>query len=156
MSRLLCALGILLALHAAQATDLYRWVDKNGKVHYGDTPDQEEAEKLRISAPPASQAASGVDESALSYEARRARKNFPVTLYVSKECGDLCNQGREYLRKRKVPFTENMMQTPEEFDAFKKRTGIDGVPALSVGRTWLKGFTPDQWANELDAAGYPK
>lgn len=32
------AFCLLLASHGASATDVYRWVDKNGQVHYGDRP----------------------------------------------------------------------------------------------------------------------
>jgi hypothetical protein len=30
------------------------------------------------------------------------------------------------------------------------------LPALTIGKTWLKGFQAEQWNNELDFAGYPK
>ena len=154
MNRICLMAGMLLALNAAQATELYRWVDKNGVVHYGDTP-IEEAEKLRIGGS-SGDTASGVSDANISYEARMVSKNFPITLYVSEQCGEPCNQARAFLKKRRVPFSETMLRTLEDFDSFKKMSGIEGVPALTVGRTWLKGFQAGQWQNELDAAGYPK
>lgn len=156
MKRLFFVMGMLLLVQVGQATELYRWVDKHGKVHYGDTP-EEDAERLKFSLPDAADdAASGVDETKLPYETRMARKNFPVTLYVSEQCGDPCKRARDFLGKRHVPYTEMVLKTEEEFADFKQKSGSENVPALSVGRTWLKGFQPEEWRDELDTVGYPK
>jgi glutaredoxin len=156
MKKTLFLAGLLLAMGAAQAGEVYRWVDKNGNVHYGDVPVDEDAEKVKITAPPPADAASAVEGVNIPYEARLVSKNFPVVLYVTEKCGDVCKRAREFLVKRKIPFSETVLKTQEEFDAFHKRTGLDAIPALSVGRNWLKGFQEQQWQSELDAAGYPK
>lgn len=153
--RLFFLMGILVFFQAAQAGELYRWVDKDGKIHYGDTP-VEDAEKLKFSSPDDDAAASGADATNISYEARQASQHFPLTLYVTEQCGDICKQAREFLKKRKVPFAETVLKTQEEFEAFKQKSGSGNVPVLSVGRNWLKGFGASQWQEELDAAGYPK
>lgn len=139
---------------AACAANLYRWVDRDGVVHYGDYPTVEDAERVKINVP-GEQQASGVSAD-IPYEARVAAQHFPVTLYVFAECDDYCKEARAYLKKRKIPYAENVVKTQEDFDAFKTRTGLDVLPALSVGNTWLKGFEPGAWGKELDAAGYPK
>lgn len=44
-------LGLILGLslaQAAQAENVYKWVDKDGKVHFGDRPQAEEAEELKV------------------------------------------------------------------------------------------------------------
>lgn len=44
-------LGLMLGLsltQAAQAENVYKWVDKDGKVHFGDRPQAEEAEELKV------------------------------------------------------------------------------------------------------------
>jgi len=147
-------LGIALAWQAAQATDVYRWVDKDGKVHYGQTAVRD-AEKVKVSAAEA-EAESGVGATTLPYEARLAHKNFPLALYVSEACADSCQQAREFLNKRRVPYTVTVLKTDADVAAFKQKSGTEVVPTLSVGRSWIKGFQPDQWRDELDASGYPK
>jgi len=145
--------GTLAALlSSAQAGEMYRWVDKSGKVHYGDTraPDAAEVEKKKFSTAPAT----GDEE--LSFDTRRAKQNFPVTLYVTDNCADPCKQSRDLLSQRGIPFTEKNLATQEEIEAFKRVSGADAVPVLSVGRSWLKGFQAEKWQNELDGAGYPK
>ena len=141
----------LLILANAQAGELYRSVDSSGKVHYSDSPlpEAEDVEELKVSkAPP--------PDGSLPYEVQRAKQNFPVTLYVFPECGQTCQQARDLLVKRGIPFTENNLQKQEEIDAFRKASGDSQVPAITIGKNLLKGFLAEQWNKELDYAGYPK
>jgi hypothetical protein len=96
---LLCLLcGIAVTTHAAQ---LYRWVDKDGKVEWRDTP------------PPTSVPAKNVEQrrlgdnvistSELPFATQHAMKTNPVTLWAN-DCGDACNQARAHLARRGVPY----------------------------------------------------
>jgi glutaredoxin len=154
MRRLLIA-AALLAAAGATAGDLYRWVDPQGVVHYGDYPKVEDAERVKINLQPVDEAASGVSAD-VPYEARLAAQHFPVTLFVFEGCDDLCKQARAYLKKRRVPYSEHVLKTQADFEALKKQAGIGGLPSLTVGTKWLTGFQPEVWGGELDAAGYPK
>ncbi|HZW26093.1 MAG TPA: glutaredoxin family protein [Gallionella sp.] len=149
MKRLLIG-GLLAASLAAQAGELYRWVDEKGKVHYGDMPAPvADVEKKKFSGP-------AEPDAGLPYETRRAQQNFPVTLYVADNCTDVCMQARELLTKRGIPFTETKLVTKEEIDAFKAASGGDRAPALGVGKSFVNGFEAGRWHKELDIAGYPK
>ncbi|MFZ2525230.1 MAG: glutaredoxin family protein [Candidatus Ferrigenium altingense] len=152
MKRIVLLLSCLAVMPSGmQAGELYRWVDAQGKVHYGDVPPAGAAQVTPIKSPAA---AAPVED--LPYETRRAQQNFPVTLYVAENCTEYCDQARELLIKRGIPFSEKLLRTKEEIDAFKALHDFDSVPALSVGKTFLKDFLADQWNNELDIAGYPK
>ena len=141
---------IALVCGTAQADGLYRWVDKSGKVNYGDAPaaDAAKVEQKKFGAAPT------VDINDLPYATRRAKQNFPVTLYSAENCGDPCKEARLFLTKRGIPFTENLLRTKEDLDSFKKLSGSDSVPTLAVGKTWFKGFQAEQWGGALDTAGY--
>ena len=143
---------VLMVCNAVYADTLYRWVDKDGKVHYGDKPadDAINTEQKKFGVP----SSAGDDD--LSYGIRKAKQDFPVTLYVAANCGEFCVQARSLLNKRGIPFAEKNLGTKEEVDAFKKLTGGDITPTLMVGKTSLKGFQEGQWNSELDIAGYPK
>ncbi len=152
MKRIVLLLGCLAIMPAgAQAGELFRWVDKAGKVHYGDTlpADAADVERKKLS----STASQNED---LPYEARRAQQNFPVVLYVANGCSAPCDQARSLLKNRGIPFSEKLLQTKAEVDAFKALSGGDQAPTLAVGRIFLKGFLAEQWHGELDIAGYPK
>ncbi len=153
--RAVYAIIFALALHPALADSTYRWVDKEGHVHYGDAPPNEDAEPLDMKMYGGT-AASGVDDTSLPYETRRAKQNFPVTLYVTEGCGSACQQARDFLSKRHIPYAVTTLKTKEDVEAYVKKYGSDSIPSVSVGKTWLKGFQAQQWQDELDAAGYPK
>lgn len=154
MKRIVWLLAGLAVLHA-QAGELYRWVDDAGKVHYGDAQARDaaknvaESDMVRLSSKPAS----GEE---LPYQTQQARNKFPVTLYVSDNCGAPCTSARALLNKRGIPYTEKLLNTKAAIDEFRKLSGSDDAPTLAVGNTYLKGYLADAWQNELDVAGYPK
>jgi hypothetical protein len=151
MKRIVLLFICLAVIGHVQAAMMYRWVDSSGVVHYSDVPsvDAEKINSMKFS--------DGVTQSEnLPYETRRAQQNFPVTLYVGTGCGETCDQARSLLNKRGVPFSEKLLQTKQDVEVFKQLSGFDGVPALAVGKSFLKGFSESQWNSELDVAGYPK
>lgn len=151
MKRIVLLFCLAVLPFGVQADKLYRWVDAQGKVHYGDVipADAHQVETKKFPDVAAS-------DEYLPYETRLAQQNFPVTLYVAENCTTPCDQARSLLTGRGIPFSEKLLRTKEEIDAFKATYGFDNVPALFIGRTILKDFLAEQWNNELDIAGYPK
>ena len=151
MKKLILLVGLIgVQYGSVTADELYRWVDESGSVHYSDLPaiGMPGVKKRKMDS-------SAEDPDAgLSYETRRTKKNFPVTLYVAENCAEICQEARILLRNRGVPFDEKILKTAEDFSAFKQASGSTGVPTLMVGKVWLKGFQVGQWNDELDAAGY--
>ena len=144
---------VLIALTAsAQA---YRWVDKDGRVHYSDTPpppgEAGKVEQKRLS--PSVVEGGG----ALPYETRRAAENFPVVLYTAPDCAESCKLGRDFLRRTGVPFTEKSLQSEEDLADFRKAHNVREIslPMLAVGPKTLKGFEEGGWSGLLETAGYP-
>jgi hypothetical protein len=142
---------VLLCAGLAQA-QTYRWVDKDGKVHYGDRPPPAatgQVQERKLGAPAA--------DKSLPYAVQQAVASFPVTLYVTKDCVEGCKEGRDYLKARGVPFSEKIVASNEEIDALKKLAGGNEavVPVLQVGPKNAKGWLQGDWQRLLDAAGYP-
>lgn len=143
----------LLAAGAVQAQTTYRWVDQDGKVHYGDRPPPPKAardvKERRYSVPEAGRT--------MSHAMRQAAESFPVTLYVTAECTTACKEGRDYLGRRGIPFEEKTVSSNDEITALRDRLGGGDVmvPVLQVGEKSSKGFLAPAWAGLLDAAGYP-
>lgn len=137
----------------ASAAQMYRWVDKDGKVHYTDSPPPSSAKKVEEK----NLGGNDVSSDDLPYATRMAMKNFPVTLYVS-DCGEPCNLARQHLAKRGIPYTpKNPAVSPADSEALKKLIGAPQVPVLVVGHASpLKGYDAGSWDAALDAAGYPK
>ena len=146
------AIGATLALQAAAQTNVYRWTDKDGKVHFGDTPPPDDAKNVTQKR----MGDSGMDAGALPYETQVAMKRNPVTVYVAANCAP-CDSARQLLSHRGIPYTErNAQGNREEAEAVKKLTGATEVPVLLVGDRSVKGWDESAWSAALDAAGYPR
>ena len=144
---LCCALASL-----AQAGELYRWVDAEGKVHYTDQPPPSSAKKVEEK----KLSGSTIDTSELPYATRQAVKKSPVTLYAN-DCGLPCTQARNHLVQRGIPFSsKNPQTTRADAEALTKLVGAAYVPVLVVGSAVSKGYEKGAWDAALDAAGYPK
>jgi glutaredoxin len=146
---LLVVAGAALAATTAQS-QVYKWKDAKGQLHYGDTPPPQGAQALNTSA------RAPVDPS-LPYELARAVRLHPVTLYTTTAtpCG-ACDQGRSLLRARGIPFTEKTVNNLNDQQEQRRQTGKDELPLLVVGSRQLAGFQAAGWQEALDSASYPK
>jgi glutaredoxin len=142
----------LLAAGLVQASQVYRWVDSAGRVHYTDQPPPSAVKDLRT----LSGKGNVVEVSKESFDAKMAREKSPVVLYAG-NCGPVCDQARDLLKKRGIAFTHKDPNTEPEYAVeVKKLTGTLEIPVIVVGSTHLKGLDPAAWERMLDTAGYPK
>ncbi|GAB1386583.1 hypothetical protein MASR1M59_17310 [Melaminivora sp.] len=142
----LMALLTLLPL-PGQAQQVYRIVGPDGKVTFSDRPPDSSAQPSRSGAA----AAPAVE---LPYALRQVVARYPVTLYSGNDCSP-CQQARNLLTRRGVPFTERTVHSAEDIDALKRLAGEAALPFASIGTQQLKGFSEQEWTQYLDAAGYP-
>ena len=143
---------LLFACAAAQAGEMYRWVDEHGTVSYSDRPpppSAKKAQKLKGKG-------NVVEVDKESYELRQAKDLSPVTLYNT-DCGQFCDQATDFLKQRGIPYSaKDPSKEPEIALELKKLTGAVDVPVIVVGKSAYKGFDADTWNRMLDAANYPK
>jgi glutaredoxin len=147
---------LLLALVAlpwsvSHGQKMYKWVDPDGKVSYHDRPPPEtgyrvEEKNLRAKDRSSSERR-GEDE---------AVGKVPVVLYSASNC-EACELARNYLQRRKVPFTEKDVSSDVKLqDELKKKSGGLFVPTIYIGERVMKGYMQSLLEGELDQAGYPK
>lgn len=144
---------VVCAGSAAHAQTVYRIVGADGKVTFSDKPpatlDQGRVVGTGVGA---SGAASNIG---LPFELRQVTNKFPVTLYTASNCAP-CDSARALLSGRGVPFTERTVNTNEDTESLQRISGDTSLPFATIGGQRLKGFTDSEWAQYLDAAGYPK
>ncbi|MBM3346247.1 MAG: glutaredoxin family protein [Betaproteobacteria bacterium] len=146
--------ALFLSVAVAHAQQLYRWVDKDGRVTYSQNPPPAGAAKNVQ--PRSLGSGSTVESSSLPYSAQVAARNFPVTLYASPDCGAPCDDARASLQKRGIPIKEVSVADPKGFDTLKSLSGgKTQVPVLQIGSRTLFGFDAAAWKNNLDEVGYP-
>jgi glutaredoxin len=142
---------LLLFAGLAQAQQ-YRWVDKNGRVQFTDTPPPTGAKDVRKTDIETEKPAAAP----LPFELTRLQRDFPVTLYTAPVCKEGCDRSRALLNKRGIPFKEISVIDTEANEELKRISGGTDVPVMVVGRSVERGFEQSAFDALLDSAGYPK
>jgi glutaredoxin len=148
------AVAILLgSLSAPALAQAYRWVDKDGRVHYSGTPPPPSAstnvEKI-------STQSGTVSDAPLAFGLQQAMKVNPVKLYTFSGCSAACSDAKALLEKRGVPYTEISVDSPDKREELKRVSGGANVPVLVVGKAVKQGYEESMYNAALDAGGYPK
>ncbi len=151
--RAACVALLLASLQVQAQSTVYRWVDKDGKVQFSDSPppaDAKDSTQRRMGG-------GLVDEGQVPYATQMATRRSPVVLFVSDECGDVCVKGRALLNRRGIPFSErNAKSSPETLAELTRLAGGPQVPLLLVGDNAVKGYLEEEWQSALDEAGYAR
>ena len=153
LSLFCCAIAAAVAAGAAaQAQQVYRYVDKDGHVVYTDrTPpaDSKNVQAKRFTP-------NFIESDTGSLATMQAQERFPVTLYTF-ACGEFCQNAEALLNRRGVPFAAVNVEEPKGAELLKKLTGELQAPVLQVGdKLVAKGYNEARWNAMLDEAGYPK
>lgn len=152
MKALVCIIALVLAAAPAAAGKLYKWVDKDGNLHYTDQPPPPEAKTSEQK-----KFGDGASDAPVPYAVQQAVKKFPVTLYSAAQCGDPCNKATALLSQRGVPFTQKDARDPAVAEELKAANGGKlEVPVMKLGSQVVRGYEENTWNSALDAAGYPK
>lgn len=144
-------LAPLLLIPVLAQAQVYRWVDDKGQVHYSDRVPLSGAKNLQKQSMPSVQGSSPP----LPYALQLAVGNFPVTLYTSPICKEVCAGARELLNTRGVPYREVTVADAADLAQLKKLSGDTSVPVMTMGREVYKGFDSGIYNEALDSAGYP-
>lgn len=119
------------------ATEIYKWVDENGKVHFGDSPKkQDRAEKLEL------RVNSYEHVSVETWEGSKpsAVTANRVTMYSTSWCG-YCKKARRYFQQQGIAYREYDIEKNKRAKAAYDRIGGRGVPVILVGNKRMNGFS---------------
>lgn len=150
--RILGCVTLLSTSLGAPAQTIYRIVDADGKVTFSDQPSTS-TQQGKVTTTGSGAAGTSANPN-LPFELRQIASKYPVILYSAPKCTP-CDMGRSFLNGRGIPFTERTVSSPEDIDAFQRLSGDTSLPSISVGGQRVKGFSSQEWAQYLDAAGYP-
>lgn len=150
---LLAALLLIVTCAGAQAQGVYRIVGPDGKVTFSDRPPADA--KAPAAARPGSANAAAASGAELPYDLKQIASRFPVTIYTGSDCAP-CTSLRTLLSARGVPFTERTVVSNEDIAALERLSSSSSLPFGTIGGQQLMGYSDVEWAQYLDAAGYPK
>ena len=146
------AAAVIAACAAAQAQQVYRYVDKEGRIIYSDRAppsDSKDIQAKRLSP-------NFIENNDVPVATTQATQRFPVTLYTF-ACGTVCQNAEALLNRRGVPFSTVNVEDQKGAELLQKLTGAQQAPVLQVGDKLIaKGYNEARWTSMLDDAGYPK
>lgn len=150
------SLGLMLValLVCTDGHALYKVVDPDGKVIYTDRPPAPQALEKVVPVDSATSSGNSTPLANLPIAVRDAAIRYPVVLYTALDC-TACDNGRNMLRQRGIPFAERQIITGKDTEALQKKTGVRDLPVMTIGTQVNRGFDADLWAQYLTAAGYP-
>lgn len=144
---------LLMAAAASAGAQMYRWTDKDGRVHFSDSPPPSDARNVTKKGLPVQGAAAATPN--LPFATQQAMKDFPVTLYSTPGC-EACDLARKMLNARGVPFKEVSVNSEKDLAQLQSAVGSNAVPSMIVGPSVVKGFEEGAYNRALDTAGYPR
>lgn len=122
--------GMLAA--GAAWSEIYRWTDANGKVHFADKPSVEHSSKtvkLRINT-----------YESVSYKTSSVDVGHKVVMYSASWCG-VCKRAKRYFQKQGIPFAEYDVEKSSKGKSEYRKLGARGVPVILVGNKRMDGFS---------------
>ena len=132
---------VFLVVSTQSIGQLYKWVDANGNVHYGDSP-PENANLKQITGEVSSYTSAIVEPSSATTQTSATTQSNgakAVVMYSTSWCG-YCRKAARHFRKNNIPFTEHDIEkSAAAAREFKKLNGR-GVPVILIGDQRMNGF----------------
>lgn len=146
-------LAVLVLLPSVLFADMYKWIDKDGKVHYTDSPPPgQKAKKLDLKINTITGPATVSTIGSSGSTAVPAKGTTNVKLYTTTWCG-YCKRAKAYLQARGTPFQEIDVETSAQGQSEFRALGGRGVPVILVGNQRMDGYSEGTLAGMLKQAG---
>ena len=128
---------LILVLTPLSHAEIYKWVDAEGQVHFGDQqPSSGDVESLALKINTYTNVT--YDTSLFDHRDRFGAKN--VVIYSAEWCG-VCKRAKRFLRDKSIAFTEYDIDKNEANKKRYRQLGASGVPVIFVGKKRMKGFS---------------
>ena len=149
IKRLLLPLAFTLASQLVCAQP-YKWVDAQGRTHYGDRPPAE-AKARPVTAAINTYSGTPVLKAGGAAGAAAARES--LVIYTTPTCG-YCQAAKAHMSRRGIPYTERDVTTSESYEREFRQKGGRGVPLIVAGNRTLNGYSAESLDALLKGAGY--
>lgn len=148
--RFLMTLPILLLLiifSSPAYSQVYKWKDKDGNIHFSDTPPPAGAGKeikMRESRESPGEQEKGARSSSQSPGEKRPYGDINVVMYMTDWCG-YSKKAKTYLNSLGISLVEYNVEQDQDKrrEMMEKSGGKSGVPVIDVEGIIIKGYSPD-------------
>ncbi|WP_372718641.1 glutaredoxin domain-containing protein [Immundisolibacter sp.] len=133
---------------SVHASDIHKWQDKDGQIHFGDrSPAETETEIITITPDIyQSPAVEGLSPAFGTDDVRQngAGSQHKVVMYSTSWCG-YCKKARRYFAENGIPYVDYDVETSAKGKRDYRKLGAQGVPVILVGNKRLNGFSQDSF-----------
>lgn len=127
--RLILMLSLLLCCLPTSA-EIYKWVDKDGRVHYSDSPPEETQKAQTFDSAPINTVT--IDTAAVGPK---------VIIYSTSWCGP-CKAAKAYFKQQGIPYTDYDIEKSRRGKREYDKLGEKSVPVILVNGKKMVGFSP--------------
>jgi glutaredoxin len=134
---------------SAISGEIYKWIDKDGNIHFSDTPPPPgvDAEIKRFKEEPTEKPRTKWDTSKPRIDSPREKRpyrNINVIMYMTSWCG-YCRKAREFIHSLDVNLIEYNIEKDlaRREEMLSKSVGSKGVPLIDVEGIIIRGFNPE-------------
>ena len=147
---------LTLVVAGAAGAQVYKWTDKDGKVHYGDHPPADsKTEQVKVSVQsfggPAEVDYVSILRRPIANNTRQTRAD--VIIYSAAWCGP-CKSAKAWMASQNISFTDYDVETSEQGKKDFAALGGRGVPMILVGEQRMTGFSAGGLKAMLKKAGF--
>ena len=130
---------VLFIISPVSHGQLYKWVDEQGNVFYGDSP-PENVDLKAITGNVSSFSSVSVEPFVYdSANIAKRKKSKTVVMYSTSWCG-YCKKAARHFRKNNIPFTEHDIEKSASAAKEYKKLNGRGVPIILIGQQRMNGF----------------
>ena len=137
-SLLITAFILLIFSSTASQSEVYKWTDDVGRIHYGDAPKTEQAAEtvvLKIN----SDKSVTIEPVSTDNQTRSSTKK--VVMYSTAWYG-YCKKARQHFIANKIAFSEyDIEKSKAAHRHYQKLGGTGSVPLIIVGKRKMQGFS---------------
>jgi len=154
---ILAALIILLSLSLTSPVnaEVYKWTDKNGRIHFTDSPPQgTKTDKIDVTPRNTYRSPSQEQiQETLSRSTGVSARKAKVIMYSTTWCG-VCKKAKRWFNKNNIAFREYDTEKSERGRRDYKKMNGRGVPIIKIGKQRFNGFSPSRLTPVLRKAGH--
>jgi glutaredoxin len=165
----LVVLSVMTHMSGVAYGEIYKWVDKNGVMHFGEMPPQNARTTSKIELMPATPLRAPESQVTLRKEEKSQAMNRPmkkapsqetpapivteasVEMFATSWCG-YCKKAREFFAARGIALTEYDIEA--DAAAAQRKQAIHpspGVPLVVINGKPIQGFAPHAYEQALRA-----
>ena len=152
---------LLLALTSQLAVaQPYKWIDAQGRTHYGDRPPADAKARPVTAAintysgtPVLSAAGKPVSTAVQRESLAPQNQKLALVIYTTPTCS-YCVQAKAHMGRRGIPYTERDVTLSESYEREFRQKGGRGVPLIVAGSRTLNGYSEESLEALLKGAGY--